>query len=549
MNNRGSKRNTNVKKKGNYKKGSSSKCSKFQNEREGSEDLKSKTNDPNWYAANPAIMRDAASIPFSWAVGTPITMNMDTTGLSATSEKDFFVPGIQVMVLKPSVGWSPNATSPINIASTAMYSFVRHANSGHSNYDSPDLMLYTLAMSQVYSAINWLMRIYGCATLYAQRNRYLPTALLEAQGVDAKDVMNHLADFRYGINVLISKAASLAVPASMTIFQRHAFLYQNVYTEGTSIKDQLYMYNPGMFWMYGLKPTDSSGTLVPKAVGDKLTVDGLLQLVDDLLTPIISSEDMNIMSGDILKAYGDGGIIKLQNLNEVYPITPIFDIAVLEQMKNATVVLASSNSLSVEQDATHGYLVSRPAYYGDATIADATTKTNMMRRWSENRILTTTTAEVDPSLVMESTRLMVGGTYAAKNGDVVEQVQLACGTEVCTQVVWYYYEWNPLTGHEGEVRLVNRALSAMEFLDQTYWKAPTSKDFTTALAKASIMSHFRFHPCMRVWITNGDTDKSVYLYGTLFDVDNYAVIHGDTLQRLHEAALMNMLAVPSIARL
>lgn len=549
MNNKNSRKNSNNNKKSNYRKKGSSRPNRCQDEKDGLDELKSKTNDPNWYAANPAIMRDAASIPFSWAVGTPVTMNVDTTGLAPTSERDYFVPGIQVMTLKPSVGWSPNATSPINIASTAMYSFVRHANAGHSNYDSPDLMLYTLAMSQVYSAINWLMRIYGCATLYAQRNRYLPNALLEAQGVDAKDVMSHLADFRYGINVLISKAASLAVPASMTIFQRHAFLYQNVYTEGTSIKDQLYMYNPAMFWMYGLKPTDSSGTLVPRAVGDKLTVDKLLQLVDDLLTPIISSEDMNIMSGDILKAYGDGGIIKLQNLNEVYPITPIFDIAVLEQMKNATVVLASSNSLSVEQDSSHGYLVSRPAYYGDLMISDATTKTNMMRRWSENRILTTTTAEVDPSLVMESTRLMVGGTYAPKTGDVKEQVQLACGTEICTQVVWYYYEWNPLTGHEGEVRLVNMALSELEFLDQTYWKVPEGKDYTTALARATVMSHFRFHPCMRVWITNSPTDASVYLYGTIFDIDNYAVIHGDTLQRLHEAALMNMLAVPSIARL
>lgn len=512
------------------------------------DDLKSKTNDPQWYAASPAILRDAASIPFSWAVGTPIDMGGSTKGLfSSDTHNEFFVPGIQTMTIVPSIGYTSGATSPINVAATATYSFVRHANSGHANYDSPDLMLYLLAMSQVYSAINWLMRIYGCATLYAQRNRYLPQALLAAQRCKADDIMSHLADFRYGINVLISKAASLAVPASMTIFQRHAFLYQNIYTEGTSIKDQLYMYVPAGFWKFGYSPVDSAGELgFSQLTSSSMTVQSLIDYVNGLLTPILESEDMNIMSGDVLKAYGDGGIIKLQALNEVYPITPIFDIAVLEQMKNATIINVTPQTCAINQNSNHQYLSSNPRYLGDAEISDATVKDNMLYRWTENRLLTTTTSEVTPELVIESTRLMVSGEYVPAKGEDAAYVRVYSGSEICISCTWWTYDWD--TFHEN-VTLRNYAMHEMQKLDSSYWTSPTSINNSSLFLGLATMSHFRFHPCMRIWITSSATGKTVSQYGTFFDVDNYAVLHSDTIKRLHEAALMNMLAVPSIAKL
>lgn len=34
--------------------------------------LKSKSNDVSWYSASTQLLADAASIPFSWATGTPL---------------------------------------------------------------------------------------------------------------------------------------------------------------------------------------------------------------------------------------------------------------------------------------------------------------------------------------------------------------------------------------------------------------------------------------------------------------------------------------------
>lgn len=111
-------------------------CSRRQNgksQREAEEtfkkDLKSKTNDPSWYAADATLMRDAASIPFSWSVGTTLDIGVD---------ENYVVPGICAIDTVPSFGYSTDTTSPLNIAARSMYSFIRHANSGSANYDAPD---------------------------------------------------------------------------------------------------------------------------------------------------------------------------------------------------------------------------------------------------------------------------------------------------------------------------------------------------------------------------------------------------------------------------
>ena len=86
-------------------------------------------NDPAWYAANAELLRDAASIPFSWALGTPIDTE-DPLNAGNTMRK-ICIPGIQTMRLYPSGGSSTQASDPINTAANATYAFVRHANSGH----------------------------------------------------------------------------------------------------------------------------------------------------------------------------------------------------------------------------------------------------------------------------------------------------------------------------------------------------------------------------------------------------------------------------------
>lgn len=508
-----------------------------------------KKNDPKWYAVDERILKDAASIPFSWAAGT-------TTNMTGTADyaNILNVPGIQVLALSPSVGRTQLASDPLNIAAFSVYSWVRHANSGSANYDAPDLMLYLLSMSQVYSCIVWLERIYAEAYLYSQRNRYLPQGLLIAEGVDPVNVASNLADFRYGINIIISKAASFSVPNDMTIFNRHAFLYQNIYTEGSSIKDQLYMYAPANFWQYvitdqggSLQLTDTNVINTMNGTGNLWTVTQLLEYANKLLAPIMSSEDMNIMSGDILKAYGSDKTIKLAMLEEVREILPIFDIGVLEQMKNAVVSGVVSSSLNVTQDPTTNILRSAPLVQRavvNATDTESDPNYNSIQCYLNDLVLTTTTEDTDPGLVMESTRLMAIAASAvvgkSSNGSSWE-IPIYTGTEVAVAVCYY---------RQGSLGTATPATSAIYSYDVFNFNGSSITSVLTTIERYTIFENFDFHPRFRHVLRWGTSPNYTWTMPSTpqFDVDNYAILDREDLRRLHETALLSEFHVPTVNR-
>lgn len=549
-------------------------------------DEKKATNDPAWYATTPELLRDAGRIPFSWSVGTPIRSNSLTLN-------NYTVPGILAFETAPAFGWADSQTDPLNIASFELYSYVRHANSGSANYDAPDLMLYIMAVSQAVSYIEFLKRVYGVARVYSQRNRYLPQALVAAMNVDFDDVLKNIANFRYGINVLINKLASFAAPSDLTLFKRQAFMYSQIYTEGTSIKDQLYLYTPkgfGRFITTGTKFSDApAGALMyfpfdpgvldtivydqntpPVLTKKAFSVDNLLRYGEALMQPLLESEDLNIMSGDILKAYGAQNIFSYAFLDENYAVTPTFDIAVLEQMKNAKFyrpAIFNSN----DKGASIAYRV-----YDDAIDAEAEDKKwwpllvyqdlasqnygNLHSEWgfcgnpsthtyktfvevmSHEQLMTTTTAEVTPELVMESSRMLTAAVPEI-NADISSTAQFTpiyCGSDIVVDLKIYTYIYDRNT----------RTLK-LTHDDAANGVIATSGDpgavYNNVCGRLSKAKQFDFFPEMQV--VSGCTPTSVgTLVGICFDLDNYAVLTPADIERLHEAALLSMLHVNSIAR-
>lgn len=433
------------------KRGARSARNSFSTDRKGSKtyDPDESRNDEAWYGADPALLRDAASIPFSASIGTSLDYGSeylyDRPDLYYYQGNRHAIPGVMNFKITPAFGHATNGNDPINVAANAIYAFLRQANSGAKNYDAPDMMLYCLAMTQVYSYISYLQRLYGYASLYTQRNRYLPKSLIYANLASYDDIMNDLAGFRYAINLLINKASSLAVPGNMTIFQRHAFLYRDVYSEGDSIKDQLYQYVPDGFYKFKLND-DKSGMLSYVGLADRadktgevastvLSVKALISLGNELLDPLITSEDFNIMSGDILKAYGNN-IIKLTSLPTEYPIVPIHDYTVLQQMKNCTIIGQALTTNAVVQDATKSFLQYRPQV--PKANKDTTSLVRLASKVQHaNPIISVGSAEPTPGEVMEVTRLK-----ATRIDDPTQSQTdyINCGTELVRFVTMQYID-------------------------------------------------------------------------------------------------------------
>lgn len=507
---------------------------------------KDPANNPAWYIPNDGMLV-GAYVPFNQSAGTAIDYNTISNG------GDLYSSGVAAIRTIPTVGLSQNANSPISNAMVKLWVEVRKSKSSYSPYDAAALMQYVRAMADVYSYIVYLQRVYGIAsTMYAQGNRYMPKALLKANFVNPEVSSQDLARFRYGINRLITQAASFNVPATLPIFQRAAFMYQNVYTEGSSIKDQLYMFVPEAFFrlMWNDDPEGDGSTFATylklepfahDAAGSTktYTMDDLIEYGDALMVNLIGDEDVNMMGADILAAFGPENMVKLSALPEYYPIVPIFDIAVLEQIKNARPIWMDSVHLSkyiaagyydVTQPAG-SYLLSQPPLAGtvqDYAITPNVT-TSVEAQMVRNLLLTTTTGMVTPELVMESTRLM----YAIKDIETStvqsKYITGECGSELVAGVDM----WNT-NGTDFYSRFYNDG-AVFDFSQEG-----KAASIIGALHTIADHSRYDFLPAYNLIYANGANAQYVNI---LEDIDNFTILHHADVKRLHEMALLTLFGV------
>lgn len=502
-------------------------------------------NDPAWYASDPQLLRDAAQIPFNWNLGNSFSLHNDY------DNKELVVPGICSIVLQPSIGVAENATSPVNVAAQAIYSYVRHANSGSRNYDAPDLMLYLTAMTSVYSYISFLTRSYAVALLYSSTNRYVPKSLFEAVGngsINYDKISKNLANFRYGINLLINKASAFAVPANMPIYLRSAFLYRDVYIEGTSPKNQMYCFAPKGFYQFRehIKDVDDgAGHLVVNVLPGNMDVDQLIDYGNSLIDPLLNSTNIGLIYGDILKAYGSN-TIKLSSIPEVVGFTPQTDIGVLEQIHNATSLYDFGTiNTDVHQSSDKSCLVSKPMYTVPLNDKSRITEA-MFGTYGEDKVLTTRTEFTDPALVAESSRLMIAtkGTPDYNNVDKVYSSPIYCASEI--PVATYYHTLAYENGMVTSKR--TRSSYYMPVGLTTPWE-----DLQSSLAMICKSSAFDFRPNMHIFTVTGaagtsniENNYNTGLYGA---VDNIALVSRDDLRRLHEVVLLSLYNVTPINKL
>nr|AVX53591.1 putative capsid [Marmot picobirnavirus] len=494
-------------------------------------------NNPEWYFAYPGLMDLATLIPHTWATGVPI----DLTGKSgftgaADNLHTLTAPGLLALKLAPSVGNTATSTDPINLAAQSLYSWIRHDQTGSKNYESPDLMIYVLGMASVYSAIIWLQRIYGYALDFVQENRYMPIAYAAADGVNLDNIQENLADFQFGINYLIHKAASLHVPSTITYFNRHAMLYRDIYTEGSSIKDQQYMYCPIGFYKFGLNSQGAGILNIEKLPGTSMTYDQLINYVDGLLQPILMDvEDAGTMSGDILRAFGESGLIKLQVIDNTYKVIPHFDIGVLEQFKNATIVPADPDFMFVGQQ--NGILTCSPTLNVDTNLTTDTTgdgylMKSVLSAIAFDKVLTTTTASIDAKVIAESTRLMVTAKSPVQLFDTPSSesfthnfsVPLFCGSEV------------PVSG---------LLISITPAGARRSWSFTMFEEMASSLQLANFMADyvpFKFAPRVQIFDTAGGVGSQP---SELFSYDDFMILTPDELDRIHQVALLSMFNNPN----
>lgn len=481
------------------------------------------TNDPSWYSKYPQLVSDTSSLFFSNPLGARIpklVVENASYGLGSTGSHIAGVTSLECIAMP---GYSDGPSSPVNAIARGIYSYIRHANSGHANYDSPDMMMYLLAMDTCYSFWSTCVRAYGVAKMYNVRSRYLAYQYLHAMGFDADNIMQNLAQFRTTINLFAVRLGSYAVPASMDFFRRHTDMYSKVYLDEPSPKGQTYLFKLWKYYKFYDNGTDGGKLILTDFPSAAMTLDDVVSVMDSLVNPIIGDEDMNIMSGDILKAYGNEGIFKVPMVNESYETPFVYDVTVLNQIENSMAVpTLETDSLGVTQNPANGSILCGPWVATGAGIADP----NMIPK----KILNLHTDKPSPIDVMEATRLMYSielqsdGFYHITN----------FGTELVTgYTVWNYNNSNVLTSHTLHTII---SLGALGIAD--------SANSASAQVLAQL-SCFNYHPRMVVWGDNANGKH--FLMMDIFAYDNYTLLEDSTLANISNTAMLSLFDVGRIA--
>lgn len=557
----------------------------------------SKTNDVEWYAKDPELLLTAAQVPFSDTFGSPVNMypngykfyNYGNANQSDKHSVEFHnsgantVTGVMALLLRPTFGYNATINDPLNLAATALYTHVRYNNSGRKNYEQSDLMMYMCAMSDLYSYIFWLERIYNCAFMLSQRNYYVGEAWLKAQAIDPKEIINNLANFRYRINLLINKVSAFVIPDSIELFKRRAFLYSNIYIDNPdgNIKDQVYMFVPRGFHMFEYDE-DNVGVLRYRSLDRyavsgsldatyEITLDKLLSIGDDMLKNIYGDEDWGLMSGDLLRSFA-GHLIGLQPIPEEGIIVPLYDINVLHQIKNAIPVseennfngrsFANTNFKYYVKKSLSDTGLSKPCYFGDLYqdgvgnlhsqyLFKAGSKVGEPPKYTlpnttlmlPNVIISSDSPMPTPADVVEFTRLMPTNRDVNEHSVFGDSSDSYCLMDPTPEYVCEVktFHWNYKKDSDG-----GRVLEKTSYNGNIISSTQTLLDLKNAIFRRLV-----FHHSPIMYYLDWDTRKADTINDVvpLSDVNNYTVQSSEVISRLNKVAWLSLVYVPGISKM
>lgn len=497
-----------------------------------------RSNSPDWYKIDDNIMKGVASYPFSRRVGDEATILGNFCTLNATggftntsANTDIPSPGVMTIEWIPSIGIATSPTDPINQIAQRVYNYVRHANSGSSAYDASDLMMYILSVTSCY---NWwcaLRRVYGVLQWASPMNRYLPEALVRAMGFNYKELSTHATRLLDIINFMAIRMKSFCIPAGMTAVIRQAWLNSNVFADGMEEKAQFYV--PVQRGFYVLRENFSLGT--PGLLEAKspwyqattgLTFDYIEKFTNDLIQPLLTSEDFMTMGGDIRKAFGVQNLFWLESTSMDYTVLPDFNPEVLYQIENAFTPFVDDpvetfiNKFQITQDPN----------------TNTITSTLKITQATDMSVVTVSSALVNvpmdaptPEDVTVATRLIT----LAKTGPQDGIVSITTGG---SELVTGYRLYN----------LPNSAsltLDSKSFYFANYIPYTTSPIYEETYRKLSAITAFNHHPVIYVGMP---VDNGTKWTGPLTNLRNWTVIKGEDLQRINTMCLYAEYNVPSM---
>lgn len=489
--------------------------------------IKEKSQDFAWYNENPQAMEDAASYAYSNALGLPIERGYNRNKRNVNYTEVY--PGIAVIEYAPIPGISRDGNSPVNVASRLVYSFIRHRNSGSRNYEAPDYFMYLLSVGSLHAIYCELVRVYGLLNIFSYKNRYVAKAIVSALGYDYDNLLNNKADFRAYINTLAIKINTFAVPKNMHLFDRYAFLSGNIFKDSKEDKAQLYAYNTVGYYQWDgtSNPTGTQLNLTPI---DKSSLSSIQNSIDEFLNALLNNEDLGLMSGDTLKAFGNDGIRQLQGITADHATIPYYDESVLAQIHNTVLVGALMANFSITQNES-GVILVDPEFSNTLLQFKEGVGSVSLDFTPQTQALIDSGMETpDAAFTCEATRNIA---LADPNNPRLTKLD-TCGSEIHLGATIY-----SLNVDGNAIRELGVMSNYYIDPEDDYGFSPTALCAQIAAAQ-SVLSKFDWFPFITFNFPAEGGYPEPFSHGEIF---NYTVIDYKGVKKIHEIALLSLLNV------
>lgn len=297
-------------------------------------------NDWKFYAASEQLAKDVASLPYNYVSGGKFRVAGETSTNTITNNEA--IPGVMVLPYVSSIGVASGRADGVNNAAIQFYSAVRKANSGAKNYEAPDLMMYVLALRDIYATMAAAKQVIGLASRYDNLNINTPELILRSLGVDAADLRANLANYRYQFNLLVKKVNTFAMPEIFSVFARSVYIHSAVFMDSTSTRAQYYVFRKMGYHVWdgktserGTQLTYHTPTFIPTTDVSAKTFKALfIDPLYEMLNALYYDTDAQTMNGDIQKAFSTG-LLQFVEVDENYATPFSMDEDILAQIENS----------------------------------------------------------------------------------------------------------------------------------------------------------------------------------------------------------------------
>lgn len=492
-----------------------------------------KNNDIAWYSQNPVLLKIAGTMNFLYRAGRNIIKELVPSSWQSDSGYEMLpsVPGIISLNWIPTPGVSTDAHSPIMVAANKFFTALRLKNFSTSVYDPADVMFYFMACDSIFAFYAYLTLVYNHAMKFEFENQYYPRAILEALNVDYEDIILHLDDLLFYINLSAEKLSKLRVPKDVYFIARHMHMSAQVYKDTENIKSQLYVFVPQYLNKYDATVPE----LKPIAIGaepNKMTFSDLKSKFDSMLNAILPDEDMMVIAADVQK-YLDRDYWTVNQLDWNSRQEPVYNKEMLWQIHNADFLpYTSVDGLNITQivDSNLNTIIKFDPVF---TTNEAGVELN--------RIIDSNSDAPTPEEVVEATRLKFAVTNFTQTGVRQFTCKLfTCGSEILTNAkVFYYDKDNNLTSIP-VLQFISVNSGTIE--SGTAWVFPQisesirmSYDFLNMF----VLKAFQYSPIQYLCLVNAANPAIKAFVGINGEVDNYAIIENVQLKALNDQCLFS----------